>query len=108
MDLKKLIKEVERLNEVKDEPVAIAIRNKLEGIKETVEAVTKDLWGGDVPPENIKDWKKLKELLSLSKTKKSHNSSFIQDCYDSDCTFNRENKCTDNLTDCTGLISSPK
>ena len=79
MKLKDLIKEVERLNEVKDEPVAIATRNKLEGIKETVETVdnlymnsgyskefSKNLWGDDVI-----EWAKLKKLLEIKAHKKT-------------------------------------
>ena len=70
MKLKELIKKVERLNEVKDEPVAIATRNKLEGIKETVEAVDKyyPRLMGEGFKEEREDWEKLKELLSLSNT----------------------------------------
>ncbi len=61
MNLKQLIKEVERLNKfVKlDDPMANLQRERLYGIKQTVEAVDKFKMFGSP------DWQKLKDLLGL-------------------------------------------
>ena len=74
MDLKKLIKEIERLNEVKDEPVAIATRNKLEGITETIEALYNDCDIRFDTATKSQDFQKLRKLLSLSNTTDSKKS----------------------------------
>ena len=61
-----------------------------EGIKQTIEAVDefikfpKDIRFGRL----YKEWQEIKKLLSLSKTKKSSNSSFNQDCSEFECEHN--------------------
>ena len=70
MNLKELIKDVERLK-IKKEIHNISITSsdyKLQGIKQTVEAVNKFVtydWYAPCGTEESKDWQKLKELLGL-------------------------------------------
>ena len=70
MNLKELIKEVERLeydrNTTHNVLERVNIERQLRGIKQTVEAVDKLLGQQfQYDPDDLKDWQKLKELLGL-------------------------------------------
>lgn len=71
MNLKELIKEIEQMQE--DIKYLIEhfdddyykIKGKLEGIKQTVEAVDKIPFFNIMPEHDLTDWQKLKKLLNI-------------------------------------------
>ncbi len=71
MNLKQLIKEVERLKHISNHPLNYTVdkvstaRITLLAIKQTVEAVDKDMMLIDIDDDSIKDWQTLKKLLGV-------------------------------------------
>ena len=65
MNLKDLIKEVERLNKELKENETTVIYEKLDSIKQTVEAVDDYMFEDYYEEEAIEDWQTLKNLLGL-------------------------------------------
>jgi len=64
MNLKELINEVESKYN-KDRLLNFITSERIKGIKQTVEAVDKDMMLIDIDDDSIKDWQKLKKLLSV-------------------------------------------